>query len=196
MSRTARLILAAGEGRRMGGAVKALLDIRGKSALERIAELAIGDGPTWVVTGFAADLVRREAHALGLQTVHNPDWRQGQLSSVQCGLRALDADVEAVLIHPVDLPLVRQDDVDRLLEAWRREDEPRPLVAVVTHHRRRGHPLLLHRTLFDEVLDLGDDRSLRDVVRAQGDAILHVPVENPGILRDLDRPEDWRATRS
>jgi len=191
----ARIILAAGEGRRMGGAVKALLDIRGKSALQRIAGLSIGNGPTWVVTGFAANLVRREAEALGVQTVHNADWRNGQLSSVQCGLRALDATTEAVLVHPVDLPLVRQADVDRLLEAWRETGEPRPAVAVVSHERRRGHPLLLHRRLFDDILALGLDASLRDVVRAQGDAILHVPVENPGVLRDLDRPADWRATR-
>ncbi len=196
MTDIARIILAAGEGRRMGGAVKALLDIRGKSALQCIAELAIGDGTTWVVTGYGASLVRREAEAMGLRVVHNPTWRKGQLSSVQCGLAALDTDTKAVLVHPVDLPLVRQADVDRLLDAWRQSGPQPPPVAVVTHGRRRGHPLLLRGDLIRDVLALGDDGSLRDIVRAQGDAILHVPVENPGVLRDLDRPEDWRATRT
>ncbi|MCA9321953.1 MAG: NTP transferase domain-containing protein, partial [Planctomycetes bacterium] len=88
-----RIILAAGAGSRLGGAVKALLAIGDRPALDRLAALQPPSlGRTIVITGFAADQVETECKRLGLESRRNPNWEQGQTSSLKCGLSMLQDD--------------------------------------------------------------------------------------------------------
>ncbi len=177
------LVLAAGEGRRMGGP-KALLDLKGSTALERIARACREAGlPVLVVTGAHRGPVEAEAARLGLPTVHNPDWIRGRSGSVQAGWRA--AGTTDALVWPVDVPFPGPATVRSLLGAADAE-----WAVVPSHGGRRGHPVLLPVCLRDRVLALGPDQPLHDVVRP---AAREVPVDDDGILVDLNTPEEHRA---
>lgn len=192
-----RVILAAGAGSRMG-AVKALLDLEGRTALERIARLELPGYrlDTIVVVGHAAEAVRAEAARLGLETVENHDWRAGQTGSLRRGLEAIGPRGR-YLLHPVDLPLVARSSYEALARALDDLDpDDQETILVPSHERRRGHPLIFGAGLRRLVLAAGPDRSLRDLVASSGFRIRHVEVDDPQIRRDLDHPEDLAAARA
>jgi molybdenum cofactor cytidylyltransferase len=183
----AGLILAAGESRRMGSP-KALLPFRGETFLDRLIGLfAQYCSPIVTVLGHEPEAIRRGLlHPERARFVVNADYRQGQITSMQCGLRAIPAEAEGVLFTLVDHPNVQAETLDRLLEA------PRPLLAIPRYAGRRGHPLFFARELIPEFLALPADSSARDVLQKHSEGIRYVDVQDPGILDDIDDPETYR----
>jgi molybdenum cofactor cytidylyltransferase len=57
---------------------------------------------------------------------------------------------------------------------------------------RRGHPWLVARSLWNELLELQPPQSPRDFLNRHAGEILYVEVDNPSILADLDTPDDYR----
>ena len=182
----AGLILAAGESRRMGSP-KALLEYRGETFLDRlIGMFAIHCDPVIVVLGAHADAIRRGAvRAAEAELVVNPDWTQGQLTSLQCGLRAVPAEAPAVLYTLVDHPAVSNGSVLALLQG------ESPVLRVPRHRGRHGHPLWIGRALFAELLAERD--SAREVVHRHLAGTEYIEVDDPGILADIDDPAAYRA---
>ncbi|HYU41544.1 MAG TPA: NTP transferase domain-containing protein, partial [Vicinamibacteria bacterium] len=103
------IILAAGRGARMGGP-KALLALEGETFLAGVARRLRRPGVERVtaVIGHEAERVRREAALpADVVTIINPNYAEGMLTSILCGLGQADAaGADAVLVHPVDHPLV------------------------------------------------------------------------------------------
>ena len=166
----------------MGGNPKALLPLRGSTALGCIARTCRDIGlPALVVTGAHRAQVEAEAARLGLPTLHNPRWEQGRSGSIQAGWRA--AGPTAALVWPVDVPLPCAASVRRLLEV-----HDAATAAVPVCNGRRGHPVLLGAGLRDQVLALGPDQPLHDVVRP---ALREIAVDDAGILDDLNTPEHY-----
>jgi CTP:molybdopterin cytidylyltransferase MocA len=119
---TSAIVLAAGASSRMGRP-KALLDMGGRPAVERVVAALRdgGAGEIVVVVGRHADEIRAGADLRGVRVVDNPDWAGWRTSSVQRGLAALPPGTEWTLLALVDMPLVRADTVRALLAA-RRDD--------------------------------------------------------------------------
>ncbi len=114
---TCGLILAAGESRRMGSP-KALLQYRGETFLDRLIGLfSRRCSPVIAVLGAQDEAVRSGIRrAAAVTAVHNPDYSQGQLSSMQCGLHAVPADAEGVLFTLVDHPALAVATIDKLVD--------------------------------------------------------------------------------
>ena len=189
--RVATIVLAAGEGRRMGGP-KALLPLAGGSFLSHLCQVfsRAGATPVIAVLGAQASRVAREA-ALppGVAVAVNERWRDGMLTSVWRGLDAAEAaGAEAVLLHPVDHPLVEPDTVARVVEALRRG----AAVAVPSLDGRRGHPGGFSRPLFAELRCAPLDRGARVVLDADPGRVAHV-AGGPGCLVNIDTPADYAA---
>lgn len=184
---TSAIVLAAGASSRMGSP-KALLPIGGRPAVEVIVETlrAGGADDVVVVVGRHAAEIRAGADLRGARVIDNPNWAAGRTSSIQTGLAALATGTEWTLLALVDMPLVRPDTVRTLLAAAPADAD----VVVPVHDGRRGHPILLRRTLFAAIAALGPDEPLRDVVRAA--RRLDVPVTDAGVLIDFDAPGDVR----
>ena len=187
--RIAAVILAAGEGRRMGGP-KALLSVGGETFLARAARLLsdAGAAPVIAVLGHDAERVRSEAR-LPADTIValNPGYRVGMLSSVLRGLDAAEAQgAEAVLLHPVDHPLVAPATLTRVLQALR--DGAR--IVVPSHAGRRGHPGGFSAACWPALRAAPADSGARAVLAAHPDWILHV-TGDPGCIAGIDTPDDF-----
>ncbi len=185
----AGIILAAGESRRMGRP-KPLLAFRGETFLDAlIAALSAACSPVIVVLGHEAAAVeegarrRREA-----RFVINADYRQGQITSLQRGLRELPEGCDGALFTPVDCPAVTAGTV-RLLAAALRAGAA---VAVPRHQGRRGHPVGVARPIIGELLALPETGSAREVIHAHPGEVALVDVDDPGIALDVDDPEAYR----
>jgi CTP:molybdopterin cytidylyltransferase MocA len=193
------VILAAGASTRMGQPKAGLpLGRCGHTVLSMGvgALLAAGVPRLVVVAGAHPEVVR---HALRVRDgrvriVDHPEWTQGQLSSMLCGLEAIDQPfLEAVLVTLVDVPLVAPATVRALMRAWRTSGAPIVRPACGDQH---GHPVLFGRRLFAELRAAPIETGAKPVVRAHAHELLNLPVEDEGAFLDLDVPEDYeRAQR-
>lgn len=183
------IILAAGEGRRMGGP-KALLQIEGESFLARAARLLATGGAQRVVAvlGHQAERVRREA-GCGDDVVfaENPRYRDGMLTSIIHGLdQAEPLGADAVLIHPVDHPLVEPETVARVVAAL----EAGAVVAVPSFQNRRGHPGGFARAAWPALRAAPADRGARAVLADHAEWVVHIPG-GAGCVRGINTPEEY-----
>ena len=188
----AGLILAAGESSRMGRD-KALLTYRGRTFLETIISALheAGVNNVAVVLGHHAEDIQKAAVLEGLQVVINPDWRRGQTSSLQAGLRALDRPyLEAIVLALVDHPAVSVATLQALITCFRDTAAP---VVIPVRELERGHPVIISRALFPELLSLKSDEGANLVTRKYRDATQFLKVDDPGILLDVDDEETYRG---
>jgi CTP:molybdopterin cytidylyltransferase MocA len=186
------VVLAAGEGRRIGGP-KALLPLGEGTFLARVCELFAGAGMSVVaVLGAEADRVQTAAGLPpGVTVARNPRWREGMLTSVWAGLDAAEAiGAEAVLLHPVDNPFVAPATVAAVAEALARGAS----IAVPSHAGRRGHPAGFARSVWPELRAAPVEGGARTLLAAVPSRVVHVPA-GPDCLVDVDTPEDLEEAR-
>jgi molybdenum cofactor cytidylyltransferase len=181
---TCGLILAAGESRRMGSP-KALLEFQGETFLDRLIGLfSRRCSPVIAVLGAYHETVRAGLCRAGQAIlVENPDFRLGQLSSMQCGLRAVPAGADNVLFTLVDHPAVTLATIDALLDL----SGPAPL-RIPRFNGRRGHPIRISRSSIPQFLALPAGSSAKEVVTRHAGEIAYIDVDDPGILADVDDP--------
>jgi len=129
---------------------------------------------------------------VSLRVVHNPDYANGMLTSVQAAVRSLTPVADAILVVLGDQPLVTPATIDRLLAAY--AASPDSLVAP-THRGARGNPVLIDRRHFAELLALPPDAAPRVLLQRHPDDLLLVEVEDAGVLHDLDYPDDYARRR-
>ena len=187
----AGLVLAAGEGRRLGGP-KALLEFDGERLVDRTVRVLheAGCSPVYVVAG-AAPLQDAVAHASGLvRVVDNPDWPTGMGSSVRRGLA--EVGEEAVVIMVVDTPGIGAVAVRRLVDAFAIGAS----VAVATYDGAPRNPVLIAREHFADVSALAvGDVGARAFLAARPDVVTPVECSDVADPNDIDTREDLRAAR-
>lgn len=184
------VILAAGESKRMGRA-KALLRLNTRTFLEAICSRLreSGVGEVIVVLGAGADTIKKGVVLESERLVINDRYEDGQLSSLQCGLRAVSPLAGAVLVTLVDHPLITPSTYVRLKAAW--DDEPDKII-VATFKGRGGHPVIFPRSVFSELMDAPAGVGARFVVRKDRSRVCRLECGDPGIVADIDRPEDYK----
>lgn len=191
----AGLILAAGESSRMGRD-KALLDFRGLSFLETAAATlrSAGVEPIVVVLGHRAQEIRRATRLEGVQVVVNERYSLGQTSSLQAGLRVLgDSEIEAVVLWLVDHPAVSAETVAKLVTEFRKSNAP---VVIPQYRGERGHPVMISRVLFEELLRLAPGEAANTTIRKHRDETTWIDVDDPGVRLDIDDPEEYRNLKA
>jgi molybdenum cofactor cytidylyltransferase len=173
------------------GRTKALLPLPGGGTfLSRIHATLTAAGIEDVVAVIAHDgdaiVAGAAAAGLRLRFVRNPDPSRGQLSSLVAGADALPRG--AILVTPVDLPLVSPATVGLVIDAWRATDAP-----IVRPERagRHGHPVIFAATILDELRTADLAAGARPIVQRHRGEIVDVPVTDEGAFDDIDTPEDY-----
>jgi molybdenum cofactor cytidylyltransferase len=190
------IILAAGESKRMGQP-KMLLAWGKVSVLEHVISTfqSAGIEDIIVVTGGAHEQVEEIVKQNGVRSVFNTNYANGEmLSSLQCGLEILsreDSTAIATLIGLGDQPQIQIESVHLICETFR---ERKCRLIVPSFQMRRGHPWLVERSLWKEVLEMRSPQSLRDFLNKHAEEISYVEVDTPSILADLDTPEDYQSS--
>lgn len=173
------------------GRPKALLRAGGDTFVGRILRTLrdAGTGETVVVIRPGADDVTREVAATGFgRVIENPDPDRGQLSSLLTGLNAVDRPgVDAVLVTLVDVPLITAATVRLLLERARLARAP---ILRAVHAGRHGHPVVFMRAVFAALRDADPSLGAKAVMRDHG--VEDVDVGDPGVIEDVDTPDDYR----
>lgn len=181
------VILAAGESKRMG-VPKALLQIQGKSFLEHLVAILRNAGlhEISVVLGHDSDKIIAQLQDLKVDFVINENYQKGQLSSIQAAIKSVTKDCDAMMICPIDRPLISPELIRKMIEAYLKTKPP---IVIPIFDAKRGHPIIFSSSLFPEVLRAPYDIGARAVVWAHHNEVVEVPTNEEGILINIDTPE-------
>jgi molybdenum cofactor cytidylyltransferase len=189
-SRVAVVVLAAGDSRRFGR-LKQLLPWGEGTLLSHAVDVALASHAdrVGVVLGCEAEACRAALGERPATVWVNPDWAQGQSTSVRAGLAALPENIDAVVFHLADQPGVTPAMIDALIERHAITLAP---VVWPEHAGRRGNPTLFDRVAFPELQRVTGDVGGKPVLSAYARAgqAERVAVEEPGVLLDIDTPQD------
>lgn len=208
METVAAVVLAAGGGSRFGAGLadaptavvrfgpegatdggdrpgaKLLAHWRGRPLVTWAVEHAqeAGLAATWVVTG-AADLAG--VLPAGVEVLPNPDWAEGQATSLQVAIRAARAAGHSAVV----IGLGDQPDVSP--EAWRAVAGARSPIAAATYSGQRRNPVRLGREVWD-LLPRSGDAGARVLMRDRPELVVEVPcLGNPGDIDTVEDLQQW-----
>lgn len=164
------------------GRPKAFLPYRRGTFLSEIAGV-LGQRCSTVIAVFGHDAARLigMARPLGVPAVENADYQLGMLTSLQTGLRAAPRECDAVLFTLVDHPAISLSTVDQLLQS----NAP---IAIPRFAGKRGHPVLIRKSICDEFLVEPVESKVRDVIDRHVADIDYIETPDPGISDDIDDP--------
>ena len=194
--RLAILLLAAGEGSRLGGYPKALLKKDGTSLLKRFIHSAQACNPVeiLVVTGFYSDEIEAEIQSIqkGVQSpvtwIRNPNPKLGQSSSVRLGLESIESNYDALLIALCDQPNVGAQEIDSLLNQFNQR-EPNQEIILPIVNGQRGNPVLFSREAIQRVL-AAPGMVCRTYMDQHPELVKTMPTENMAYVLDADTQDD------
>ena len=124
----------------------------------------------------------------GCEVMETDRSRDGLGASLAAGIAAT-ADASGWIVTLADMPFIRRETVVAVREAL----EAGAVIAAPMYEGVRGHPVGFGAQLRDELAALAGDAGARSLLEAHPQLLRFVPVEDPGILRDIDRPEDLIA---
>jgi molybdenum cofactor cytidylyltransferase len=192
-TRTAGIVLAAGQAKRFGD-TKQILPWADTTLAAHSVRTALDAGldPVIVVLGYQADRVEKTLDGLPIQLAYNSDFAEGQSTSLRRGLEALPHNTGAAVFLLADQPLISVDTIRAIVRAHRESFTP---ACMPVFEGQRGNPVLFDRTLFSELNELRGDTGGRELLEKYQDAVVAVPA-NRGVLIDIDTPEEYEKQKS
>jgi molybdenum cofactor cytidylyltransferase len=188
------IVPAAGKSLRMGTS-KLLLPLGDRCVIEHVLSALTNsrvDRTIVVVPPAASELVSL-VHRFPVELVrlatHTPDMR----SSVVHGLEFAEqhggsAEPTAFLVALADQPTLSPRVVNHLIDRSRVVNKS---ILIPTYRGKRGHPVLFSWSFGPQVRAIPADRGLNWLIAQRNDEVEEFPVDDPGLLVDLDTPEDY-----
>jgi molybdenum cofactor cytidylyltransferase len=190
MNRIAAIVLAAGLSQRMGKP-KMTLPWGDTTVIRQVVSTLIAAGikDIYIVTGANRSQIEGELHDLPVNIVYNPQYQDGEmLRSLQVGITSIKEAIKATLIVLGDQPQIQITTIEAVVAEF---IQTKSKIVVPSYRMRRGHPWLIEKSLWLEIIALKPDKTLRDFLQENRDLIHYFFVDTPTILEDLDTPEDY-----
>jgi molybdenum cofactor cytidylyltransferase len=183
----AAVILSGGASRRMG-TPKALLPYRGGTFLEHLIKVTDHPRIGWrrVVLGADAEAIADGVKLPADEVVMNQNWEEGQLSSIQAGVRSLPVGSDGMLLCLIDHPLISRELVGALVERFY---ESGKAVVLPIYKGRRGHPVIFASRLCKELLSAPLETGARAVVWAHLEEVWEMETSEEGCVLNLNDPD-------
>lgn len=185
-AQTAVLILAAGASRRLGRPKQQLL-FNEDTLLNRIISTAtnLQAGPVLLVLGEDSALMAPE----NIITVINHQWQEGMATSIRCSIEKLQIAfpaIDTVIITVCDQPYVSVELFREMIQTYEQTNHP---IIACTYADTVGTPVLFHRSIFPELLELNGDKGARLLLNKDRHRVglVNFPLGNI----DIDTEEDY-----
>lgn len=184
------IVLAAGQSTRMG-VQKMLLPWGQTTVIGRVISTlkAAGIADIHLVTGGTDTAIRQALKGNEVNFIFNLDYRNGEmLTSIQVGLRSISDTAEAILIVLGDQPQIEAPVIQFIIERYQ---TTRHAIIVPSYQMHRGHPWMVGKAHWEEILELAPPQTLQDFLNKHKKEIDYVRVDTPSILQDLDTQKDY-----
>jgi len=191
--RIGAVLLAAGEGRRMGGVSKPLIRLQGVPLIRRhlVALSGAGVDEVVVVTGHAREAVEAQVLGFPVTLAHNSAYADGQQGSVRVGLAALSGSFDAVFVALADQPMIGAGDLTELIGAFKKRPAGHVVVPVVAGER--GNPIVLDEVAHAQILASDANLACRHLMERQPELVHVHETANTRFVVDLDTLQDVHA---
>jgi CTP:molybdopterin cytidylyltransferase MocA len=191
--RIGAVLLAAGEGRRMGGVAKPLIRLQGVPLISRqlVALSGAGVDEVVVVTGHARDAIEEQVQPYVVTLAHNAAYADGQQGSVRVGLAALNGAFDAVIMMLADQPLIGAGDLTELIGAFKKRPAGNIVVPMV--NGQRGNPVIIDGVALARILASDIHFGCRHLMDREPEIVHAYETANTRFITDLDTVEDVRA---
>jgi molybdenum cofactor cytidylyltransferase len=193
------IVLAAGAGLRMGHRPKCLLQLSGKSLLERQLEALSQTqlAPLLVVLGHHAERIQQESalRHWGARVVLNPQPDDGHVSSLRAGLLALPHDLDAVMVVLADQPLIDAQAIDALIQAF----VSRPVGTQMlqpTVQELPGNPVVFSSEVATQILAEDGQMGARQWQKAHPDELYRWKTPDARYRLDVDNEQDRQTVET
>ena len=189
------IVLAAGASRRMGQS-KMLLPWSETTVVGKVVQtlLEVGIVEPVVVTGRSFDEIHTVLADYSVKWAHNPQFETSEmLQSLQIGVRQVSEKLDAFLVVLGDQPQIESSIVKAILTEYQLSALP---ILIPSFQHRRGHPWLVKKSLWPDLLALDERATLRQFLNAHAGEICYLNVDSDSVLMDLDTPEDYARYKS
>ncbi|MCS7265135.1 MAG: nucleotidyltransferase family protein [Armatimonadetes bacterium] len=187
----AAIVLAAGQGSRMGGG-KLLLPLIDSTVIERTVQnfLSVPVSDLVVVIGVYGLAIKSRLQRFPIRFAFNLDPLSDMAESIRCGLKIINpAEIKAFLIMPADMPLVLPETIRKIIVSLLKGDKA---IALPVFQNRRGHPVVFRSNFYEKVLNFRSPQGIRPLVHDDPSQVLLIEVEDEGVILDLDNWDDYR----
>ena len=187
----AAVLLAAGEGSRLGSIPKSLLTLNGQSLLRRqIAALRLAKiKQIVVVTGFFHPLIEAELKDQSVVVIRNQTPEAGQQSSVRLGLGQLRDPYDFSFITLADQPLLVAEDFLELITAFEQRRATTDIRYPVVNGQR-GNPVALSNAIISTILAEDPAVTCRGFIKDHPQLVDPYQTENEHFIVDIDTAQD------
>ncbi len=184
----AAIILTAGASSRMGSP-KACLQYRDTTFLTTTVTALHAAGCTDIccITGYSREEIMKKHTHLTVKWIENPAPVQGMLSSFRCGVEAVAAHYDAVLLCLADHPAISAGTYKALCE-----EAASDKIVIPVYKGRRGHPTAFGKAFFNDILHAELPEGARSIIRRYAHAVIEKAVDDSGIHADIDTPTEYR----
>lgn len=187
------IILAAGSSRRFGDDKRKSTLPSGEAMLEESIRKAISALDEVLVVLRFGDREYSKQLEVSIDNANvsflcAPDSAQGMAHSLSNAIHHVK-DWEAAIVFLGDMPFVQAETIDAIMGEYQFRKANKPII-LPTKEGEKGHPVLFSRDYFDEIQGLKGDKGARAVVDAHPDKLFTIEVLDPGVIRDIDTPDD------
>ncbi len=185
----AGILLAAGSSTRMGQP-KALLAYEESSFVDTILNnlQQAGCDPIISILGNSGELICESTFVNNYQCYFNPEPQKGMLSSLKVAIEKLPEDCDGFILSLVDHPAVKRE---TYLEIIRAAQENPKRIVIPRFYGKNGHPVFFGKQFFETLLQTPNSMGARVVVQEEIQNVHYISVEDEGILKDIDTPEEY-----
>jgi molybdenum cofactor cytidylyltransferase len=185
------IVLAAGESKRMGRP-KQLLPYGRGTILAQVVDnlLASAADEVIVVLGHRMMDITGTLAGRPVKLAVNPRYEEGMSTSIVAGLKAAAPEAQGYMLVMGDQPAVDRRTIDRLIAEYNGRGRG---IVVPVYRGRRGNPVIFAAGYKPELLAVQGDIGGRDIVSRHPDDVLEVAVDSPGVVSDIDTPEDYHS---
>lgn len=190
----AAIVLAAGRSTRMGATNKLLAKFKGKTLLQHVLsnlqQSMISE--IIVITGHEAEIVKNSINKFDVQCIENDQYNQGLSTSIKLGVENLTEHAEVVLICHGDMPFVSASIINQIITAYIDNAQ----IVLPVYLGQKGNPLLWPKRYFRNLIQLSGDVGAKQILKEYKDEVIHLDVDNVGILLDIDDSQTLEFVQS
>ncbi len=121
----------------------------------------------------------------GCEVVVCDNAAEGMGASLSCAAKAA-GECSGYLVALADMPFIRRSTIAAVRDALA---AGAPLTAPY-FRSKRGHPVGISGRYYQELLSCKGDEGAKALLKAHENSLVKIPIGDPGVLRDIDRPED------
>lgn len=192
--RIAAVVLAAGGSTRLGQP-KQLLQLGGLPILEHVLRTVRSTSVDvrYIVLGYAAEEIRNQVSLAGIREIDNPDFLDGQSTSVCAAVSAVPDEASAIIFVLGDQPLQSAEVIDMLAKSYREHPDS---IIQPEYSDGPGNPVLIDRSLFPQLAALTGDTGARPLLKEMQDQIRRIDCSQWCRPADVDTWEDYELVKS